>query len=248
MSAILENAMVLLVPLARLTGFFLVIPAFSHRAISVRIKMLLVLALCILISGNGELGNRVVLKSDQPLTIATAVLQEIVIGGLLALPARLIFLGVSIYGEIIANSIGLSNSFTLSRDEENQETVISNCLSTGLVTLVFVSNTHLIFIRNFVLSYQMPEFQMIPGPEITLVYVVNSIITMFTLSVKLSAPFLLLGLGANATAGLINRMIPQVPIYFVTVPVLLFIGILAMTQLTPAALIEFIVKISVMRN
>ena len=61
--------------------------------------------------------------------------------------------------------------------------------------------------------------------------VLNLVITCFRLGLQLAAPIIVTGLFLFAAAGVVNRLIPQVQVFFVTQPlqILLGLGVLFLT-------------------
>ncbi len=62
---------------------------------------------------------------------------------------------------------------------------------------------------------------------------------LFRAVLQLIGPFIVYGLLANATIGLVNKLAPQIPIYFVSLPALIFGGLVLLYIVFPTFLMRF---------
>lgn len=221
---------------ARLSGFFLVIPGLSSRIIPVRIKIFLLLAIGLLVSQLSGIPSFSEFQSKSAPQKLAGLMNEFIIGVLLALPTRIIYSALDVYGAVTSYSIGMTNSFTSELETGAQEPILSNFINLMALSLIFITGLHTYFLTNFFMSYNIltPMFDI--GPRVSLVRIVENVAEMFAIGVKLGAPFLIVGLAINVASGVVNRMIQQVPIYFVAMPILLLIGIIVFASVGAAAI------------
>ena len=99
------------------------------------------------------------------------------------------------------------------------------------MTLMFVTDSHHLMLRALADSYGVFHAGDIPPVGDFSDAAARLVADCFTLGVKLSAPFLVFGLVFFLALGLIQRLMPQVQVFFVTQPLQIMSGfiILAVT-------------------
>src|SRR5262249_12491543 len=70
--------------------------------------------------------------------------------------------------------------------------------------------------------------------------VTRTIASAFEVGIQLSAPFLVFGLGFNIALGVLSRMMPQMQVYFVGVPLSILIGFLILMLVVGAMMGGFL--------
>ena len=117
--------------------------------------------------------------------------------------------------------------------------MVATVLLMGAVTLIFVTDTHHLIIRALLSSYQV-----FPPGQIILGDLTNQILKVASHSLyigtAIAAPFFVMGVILNLGMGLANRMMPQLPVFFVAAPLLIGAGLLILAIATPAMLDYFL--------
>ncbi|MBI3709260.1 MAG: flagellar biosynthetic protein FliR [Proteobacteria bacterium] len=106
--------------------------------------------------------------------------------------------------------------------------------------LIFVTDTHHLMLRALVDSYQVfrPGAALPIGDfaEATTRVVAES----FLLAVKISAPFIVMGLVGFVALGFLQRLMPQVQVFFVATPLQIAFGLLGLALTTAAVMTVFL--------
>ena len=91
--------------------------------------------------------------------------------------------------------------------------------------MIWVTNTHHLFIRAMVDSYQIfsPAKNVMVGDAGTLM--IRTLGESFVLALQLSAPVIVFALVFNIATGFIGRMMPNFPIFFAATPVSVLAGL-----------------------
>ncbi len=227
----------ILIVFARIGTFTMVMPAISSSFVSARFRLALAMALSIALA-----------PSVAPVPGAAAtdlarllplVASEMVIGLFLGSISRFLIYALAMAGQIIGQSIGLSNIFVLPGMGDEVASALSSLFAvTGLV-LFFVTDLHHLAIEAAAASFQILP---IGAPfEIGLLAerLAHTLQYSLTLAAALSAPFLVLGFVFYLAVGLINRMMMSLPVFFISLPVALGGGIGVLMLLTGAVLSGF---------
>ena len=133
-------------PFVRIGSCFMLAPAFGAVTVPPRVRVILAGAVALLVAP-------LVTVPDVTAFSAAGVLitiQQVIIGAALGFSLQILFEAVSLGGELVANSMGLSLAFNL--DPQNgASTPTVGQLYTILVTLIFlVLDGHLALIRTLV--------------------------------------------------------------------------------------------------
>src|SRR5690606_29183058 len=120
--------------------------------------------------------------------------------------------------------IGLGFVTAVDPTQDQQSVILANFLTILGLTLIFATDTHYLVIAALNDSYTL--FQ--PGelmPSGDVAALATKAFTMaFTIGVQLAAPFIIFGLIFNLGLGLLARMMPQMQVYFVGVPLSILAG------------------------
>ena len=149
---------------------------------------------------------------------------------LFALLAGLVLLAstVTVAGALIAQQVGLSYAQQLDPSMGETNAVVGTFLTLLGTVLIFATNLHHLAIHAIEGSYTLlPPGAPLPTgdmAELTVQLVSGS----FLLGVQLAAPFLILGFAVNAAMGLLARMMPQLQVFFIAMPVNVLTGFVVM--------------------
>lgn len=220
-----EVAVVFMLMFARLGTSIMLLPAFGERAIPMRIRLSIALLLTLVMYPMASALYPTGLLAN-PLRLMVLFGQEFVTAVGIGLCAKLITYALQIAGVIIAGQIGLS--MALGADVTNsgqQGTLVSNYLSILGLTLVFVTDTHFLVIAALHDSFELfPPGGTVPLSDFTELATMT-LAGVFTIAIKLSAPFIVVGLVFYFGLGLLNKLMPQMQIFFIAMPVNIAIGL-----------------------
>ncbi len=197
--------------LARVLGLMVEVPIFSDRTISKSFKMVFIFTFAFLIwfvaPFNGKLLPR------DPLMFQIALVNEFIIGLVLATVVRIIFEGIEAAGDLMGAQMGLSVASMLDPATGAQTTVTAKIFRWTVIMLFFMIDGH-----HFILTALYRSFDILPmlnswniaagGREIA-----DLGINIFAIAIQLSAPILLVIFLLDFCFGLISRVAPQVNVF-----------------------------------
>ena len=210
--------------LARVGGAMMVFPALSDPSINTRVRMVLVVAVTMILF---PLLRPVLPAMPNHLgEMSFLMLGEVYIGILLGLGARLMMAALSYTGEIIAFLAGFQGA-TLFDPQSGTNTAAPSILLTLTASLlILVLNLHHQLIAAIVESYRAFPPGQIPNINDVNVAVIQILAELTKLGLQLAAPVVVAGLLSNALFGVMNRLIPQLQIFFVSVPVSISLSVM----------------------
>lgn len=205
--------------LTRMGGAIMVFPAVSDMSVNMRFRLLLVVAICVVLFP--------LLQPQLPALPARAsdlfllLFGEMVIGLLMGFGARLFMAAMSVAGELISFMAGLQSAtlFDPTSASNTAAPTILLTLCAGLVTLSL--GLHHDLIKAVAASYTAFPAGELPDVGDVNIAFIDIFAQMFTLGVQLAAPIIVTGLLTNALFGVMNRLIPQLQVFFISIPLVI---------------------------
>ncbi|MFQ5972334.1 MAG: flagellar biosynthetic protein FliR [Alphaproteobacteria bacterium] len=223
---------------ARLGTAFMVFPGFGEITVPVRIRLGLAL-------------------------VFTAVILPVVSGGLPALPAnlggmflllggeifvglmigwvtRFLITGLQVGGTIIAAHSGLGSAQLFDPNALQQGAITGAFLTTLGVTLLFVADFHHLMLAALVDSYAVFE----PGRGLLVAdfaeQASRQVAQAFQLGLRIAMPVVVVALVVYLSMGMMGRLIPQIQVFFILLPIQLTLGFVILAITLAAGLTLFL--------
>ncbi|MFK0384920.1 MULTISPECIES: flagellar biosynthetic protein FliR [Rhizobium/Agrobacterium group] len=227
----------LFLAICRIGACFMTMPGFSSSRIPGQIRILVCVAVTMALLPVlwGAIYPNVSGASQG--TIVGLIFTEILIGAMYGLIARFYTLGLQFTGAIIGASIGFSAPGGADVIEDVQENQISNFITFGSLLVLFMLDFHHVVLRALVDSYTATPVGALISSQKMLITLTDTLRASTTIMLRLASPFIIYGLMFNVAVGLINKLAPQIPVYFISTPFVLAGG-LFMLYLSVAALVR----------
>lgn len=233
-----EIAAVFMLMFARLGTMIMIMPALGETSVPSRIRLSIALALTLVLYPTGAPTYPDNLTDNFP-QLLILFGGEFAIGIAVGLCAKLVTFTLQTAGVIIASQSGMA--FALGTDIGNagqQGALFGNYLSILGMTLVFVTNSHYLVIAALHDSFTMfPPGQWLPLGDFAAM-ATQTVADVFSVAVRMSAPFIVVGIVFYFGLGLLNKLMPQMQIFFIAMPVNIAIG-LALLLVLLGALMTF---------
>ncbi|TMV66655.1 flagellar biosynthetic protein FliR [Thioclava sp. BHET1] len=221
---------------ARLGSALMFMPAIGEAYVPPRAKLSMILVICLALYPATPVPP---IDPDQLPMIARLMATEVTVGLWIGLTARALYGALEFAGYQIGQITGLANAFSPSLGSFQGSTMLATLLMIGGVALIFVTNTHYLIIRALLFSYDIFPFgKLILGDMAQ--QLVKAVSGSFYIGLMISAPFLVMGLVLHLGMGLANRMMPNLPVFFVAAPLLIAAGLLVFIFALPSMLSVFL--------
>lgn len=150
--------------------------------------------------------------------------REALIGIFFGSILRLIMGIVEVAGTIVAMETGLSNAMILNPALANQSALTGAILSMAAIVLVFMTGLDHFLLTTLVKTYEVfPVAQPFFIGDATQAFV-HVMSQAFMIGVQLSSPFIIVGLLMYLTMGVMQKMMTQVQLFLVLIPVQIWGG------------------------
>jgi flagellar biosynthetic protein FliR len=157
------------------------------------------------------------LPADVP-TVAGMIAAEVVTGLWLGWLARLLVLALPIAGQFIAFMLGVSNVLVTDPELSGQSSALEQLFSLAAPLAVLISGLYAVPLAALAGSYHViAPGALLPAGDGTMV-AVRAVGQCFALALQLASPFVLAAIVWNVVIGLVARLVPNVPVYFVALP------------------------------
>lgn len=220
-----QVALLFMLLFARVGTMLMLMPALGEGSISPRVRLALALLLTLAFYPLVTPLYAIDAAGATPAGIAVLLAGEFAVGFFIGLGARLITYTLSIAGMVIASQSGLA--FAMATDptmDGQQGAVIGSFLSLLGVTLVFASDLHFLVIAAMYDSFELfPPGGPLPVGDLAQT-ATNLVAEVFAIAIRMSAPFLVVGLVFYFGLGLLNKLMPQMQIFFIAMPLNIAIG------------------------
>jgi len=219
----------ILILFVRLGAALMVLPGFGEPYVLSRFRLFLGLMLALVLSL--PLAEQLPPPPDGVGVLAGQVVTEAAFGLFIGATARLILAATHFAGAIVAMQSGLAAAMFFDPNEGGQSTITGNFLTTFVLVLLFVSDGHHLLLLGLASSYDVVGV----GASLPLADMAETIARLSSLALatgfKIAAPILLVGIVLYLLMGILNRLMPQLQVLFVIMPlqIVLALGVLLLS-------------------
>jgi flagellar biosynthetic protein FliR len=214
----------------RMAGFVVAMPIIGTSNVAVSIKALLALMLTFIMFP--QVGWQKMPVDIESMAIVTLAIKEVFIGLTFGFVARMFFLAVTMAGQIMSISLGLSSAQLFNPAMGETSTSLDYFYVTLASLFFFAINGHHVLISGI-----FESFRIVPVSQLTIdlggMQGFGSVVHRVTvLGLKMSAPIMVAILFMNVAIAVVGRAVPQINILITSLPVnalsgffIMFIGL-----------------------
>lgn len=206
---------------ARVGTCLMLLPGFSVAQIVPRLRLFVAFAVTLAVFPLVQPQIQTAGITADPSGLFAKIAAEMVTGAAFALPIRFLLGAISFMGEAVMQLVGLNPIPGVVMEEGQGSTVLSAFFSTAAIVLFFTLGLHANAILAVAASYRivpLGEFADMTG---VMVRLRDGLSDAFITVLRLSAPFLIYAIAINFVSGVVNKLTPQIPVYFVATPFLI---------------------------
>ena len=228
-----------LLTFARVGTMVMVLPGIGEQGMPQRVRLTVALVLTAVLVPAHEKAYAVDLTALAP--VIQMAVQEIIIGAVLGLTARLAISALQVTGTIVAQQLGLGFVTAVDPTSPNEQgALVGNFLTVLGITLVFATNLHYLVIAALNDSYTLFRPGEMPLSGDVAQHFTQVVATAFRIGVQLAAPFLVFGLLFNLGLGVLSRLMPQMQVFFIGLPLSIMLGLLLLLLVIGAIMGTFV--------
>jgi flagellar biosynthetic protein FliR len=223
---------------ARVGTMLMLLPGLGELNVPVRIRLTVALLLAAILLPLHQSAYQLDLQSFGPLMAMLG--EELFIGAVLGFSVRLIMSCLQVAGVVVAQQMGLGFVTAIDPTLGQQSVIVGNFLAMLGVTLIFATDLHHLAIAALNDSYALFAPGEIPFLGDVAALTTRTVATGFRIGIQLSAPFLVFGLLFNLGLGVLSRLMPQMQVFFVGLPLSILLGLLVLLLVLGAMMTVFL--------
>ena len=209
---------------ARAGTMVMLLPGLGEQNISARMRLTIALILAAVLLPLHRNAYHIDTSALGPVVVM--LVEEIIIGAVLGLTARLTISALEVAGSVIAQQLGLGFVTAIDPTQGEQGVIVGNFLTMLGITLFFATDMHYLIIAALNDSYTLFEPGEVLATGDVAALVTKTVSGAFRIGIQLSSPFLVFGLVFNLGLGLLSRLMPQMQVFFIALPLSILLGLL----------------------
>ena len=221
----------------RLGAAMMLMPGFMSSYVNVNVRISVALGLSVVLMP--AIAPHLPPQPTDTLTFITCVLQEITIGIFFGVIMQMLYAALSLAGSLAGQAIGFGNAQIFDPTFQTQSVVIETFLSIIALTVIFITDIHHLMISAVIDSYHIfPVGAALPWGDFA-----NSLTAglnnTFIMGFKLGSPFIAFTIVFYTGMGLVSRLMPQLNIFFLSLPLQIYLGLGLLFITTPMMILWF---------
>lgn len=209
----------------RVGACLMVFPGWGSARIPARIRLFLALGASLaLLPASADAVRPLIANVGSPVQLWLAIGSEVATGLTIGLAGRIFVLALQFAGIFISNMLGFGMGGA-SIEELDSSTGLADLMTLTATALFFMLELHGELLRALLESYQFWPPASMFSPTMSLDTLVKVVQETFRRALQVSAPFIFYTIGVNFALGLLNRLLPQIPVQFVAGPLVIYGGI-----------------------
>lgn len=217
----------------------MLMPGIGDSFVSNEIRLVFAVALCFVLTP--------VLAASLPAPPATAigylllVGSETLLGIFIGTVMRILITALDTAGMIVSMQTGFSNAMVFNPLVGSQGSLIGAVYSMTGVVLLLASDMHHILIATVFDSYQMfPASGAMPDAGGMADVISRTVNIAFKTGFELAIPFIVTGIIIQTGFGILSRLMPQIQIFFMAMPVQILLGLVTLTMVFSAGILYWL--------
>lgn len=165
---------------------------------------------------------------------------EITYGVILGLAMQCLYFALSLAGSFAGQAIGFSNAQLFDPTTQSQSIVLESFLSITALTVIFVTDLHHIMLSAVIDSYRLfPVGQSLMYGDWA-DFFAKTVNDSFVVGFQVASPFIAFTIIFYCGMGLVSRLMPQLNIFFLSLPLQIYLGLGLLFITTPIMILWFL--------
>ena len=210
----------------RIGACLMLMPGISSAQIPAQVRLFIALAVTLslapLLLDSAPLRS----LSADPIPALRLIVFETAIGGLIGLLGRVFFLALETLVTGVSTMLGMANPFGIDLEPNQALPPLANLVSLSATALIFITDAHWEVLRGLVASYHAIPIGADFNAGYSLRQVASTLGDTFRIALRVCSPFFIYVIIVNLAMSLINRLTPQIAIFYMAMPFTIAGGLL----------------------
>ncbi len=222
----------------RLGAAIMLMPGFMSSYVNANVRLSIALALSVVLIP--AISPHLPAQPTDLATFIAYILQEIAVGIFFGVIMQILYAALSLTGSFAGQAIGFGNAQIFDPTFQTQSVVVETFLSIIALTIIFITDIHHLMISAVVDSYHLfPVGASLPWGDFAN-QLSSSLNASFIMGFKIGSPFVAFTIVFYTGMGLVSRLMPQLNIFFLSLPLQIYLGLGLLFITTPMIILWFI--------
>ena len=232
------NVYYFLMVFLRLGSAIMLMPGFMTSYVNMRVRLIIALVISVVLIP--IISPSLPPHPESTITTIEYILFEITIGVFLGAVMQLLYSALSLGGNLAGQAIGFANAQMFDPTFHTQTIIIESFLGLIAITIIFMTDLHHLMLSSVVDSYHIfPVGVALPVSDMseTLSQTLND---SFIMGFKIGSPFIAFTIIFYVGMGLVSRLMPQLNIFFLSLPLQIYLGLGLLFLTIPIMILWFL--------
>lgn len=223
-----------LLTITRVSAFLVTSPVFGSRNIPAIVKIALAVLLSVILLPLNTPGLSLI--SDDIPGLGLALGRELILGAIIGFSSTLMFTAMQMAAHFIGLQMGLAVANVMDPVGQNSVSVLDQMYSVFAMLLFFAIDGHHLLIMAIQQTFEIIPLDTFVFSSMMADRIVVLTSQLWVISAKLALPVLAALLLADVALGIIARVVPQLNVFFVGLPLKIGLGLMTMLLALPMTL------------
>ena len=221
-----------LIVFARVGACAMAMPGIGSARVLARARLLFAIALSAALAPLVQ-----VVSTGEPFALARMLAAEGMVGLLLGLFARVHLAALRFAVGAVAGVIGFSPLGGIAAEDGAPDGPLATMIGLGALMALLAAGGHHLILRALIDTYGVQPVGAPMDPRANLAALTDALAAAYALALAVCGPILVYGVVMQLVVGLVNKLAPAVPLYFVAIPIVLAGGLLMAATIVPDMLL-----------
>ena len=221
-----ESVLGVFVLFCRIGATMLLMPGISSAQIPAQVRLFLAVAVSLALAPLLLEPVRRVVADAEPSELFWLIAGELLVGVLIGLLARIFFIALQALASALATAIGYSGIPGTQIEDTEPVPALASLITVSAVVLMFQTELHWEVLRGIAASYSVLPPATAFQTRFGLIQIADQLSETFLVALRISSPFLVYAVIVNFAVGITNKLIPQISVYFISLPIVLAGGLI----------------------
>jgi len=233
---IIENIFAFLLIFTRIGTAVMLMPGIGDSFISTKIRLFFVLAISFVMTP--ILMPHIPAIPNETYAFAYLIMTELFIGIFIGTVMRILLTALDTAGMMIAMQAGFANAQIFNPVLGGQGSLPGTLLTLLGILIIFATNMHHLLITSVFESYNIfPANGEFLDTGSTAEVISRSAMLAYKTGFQFAIPFFIMGLIVYLGFGLLGRLMPQIQVFFLALPLQIILGLITLSIVFPAGML-----------
>ena len=215
-----ETVLIVFLLFCRIGGCLMLMPGFSSTRVPMQVRLFVAVAVTLALTPLLLPTVNAAVPRPTPPVVLGLIFSETFIGALIGSIGRLFFMALQFMATAAAQFAGFSPLPGIPVEDAEPVPALATFFTLTATVLLFATEQHWEVLRALLASYTVLPLNEPIATELGLARLSDAFSSTFVLALQVSSPFIVYALVINLMVGIANKLVPQIPVYFIAMPLL----------------------------